>query len=71
MDGAVKNLMACSLDQTKKHQGPYKREYQKVGQAFYAFGQVFGMEESKGKESILLFLSINEMKLICINTNFN
>lgn len=48
MDGAVKNLMATSLDQTKKHQGPYKREYQKIGQAFYALGQAFGMEEATG-----------------------
>lgn len=40
--------MATSLDQTKKHQGPYKREYQKIGQAFYALGQAFGMEEATG-----------------------
>lgn len=58
MDGAVKNLMATSLDQTKKHQGPYKREYQKIGQAFYALGQAFGMEEATGKLKFHAFLVI-------------
>ncbi|RZF41211.1 hypothetical protein LSTR_LSTR011592 [Laodelphax striatellus] len=46
MDIAVKNLMATSLDQTKKHQGPYKREYQKIGQAFYSLGQAFSIEDA-------------------------
>ncbi|KAF6216071.1 hypothetical protein GE061_000409 [Apolygus lucorum] len=38
VDGAVKFLMDTAIDQTKKHMGPYKKEFQKVGQAFYAFG---------------------------------
>lgn len=48
MDSAVKHLMETAADQTKKHQGPYKREYQKVGQAFYALGQAMGTELPKG-----------------------
>ncbi|XP_026277188.1 sorting nexin lst-4 [Frankliniella occidentalis] len=41
MDGAVKNLLATAYDQSKKHQGPYKREYQRIGQAFTSLGQSF------------------------------
>ncbi|KAK9497596.1 hypothetical protein O3M35_004294 [Rhynocoris fuscipes] len=48
MDSAVKHLMETAVDQTKKHQGPYKREYQKIGQAFYALGQAMGTELPKG-----------------------
>ncbi|XP_068082349.1 sorting nexin lst-4 isoform X2 [Anabrus simplex] len=49
MDNAVKNLMATGIDQTKKHQGPYKREYQKIGQAFLSLGQAFEMDGSRGR----------------------
>lgn len=38
LDNSLKNLMATVVEQTKKHQGPYKREFQKVGESFYAFG---------------------------------
>ncbi|XP_075219243.1 sorting nexin 33-like protein SH3PX1 isoform X2 [Lycorma delicatula] len=55
MDGAVKHLMATCLDQTKKHQGPYKREYQKVGQALYTLGQAFNMEETSGKNELFVY----------------
>lgn len=48
MDSAVKHLMETAADQTKKHQGPYKREFQKIGQAFYALGQAMGTELPKG-----------------------
>ena len=41
MDGAVKNLMATAVDETKKCQGPYKREYQRIGSAFHALGDAF------------------------------
>jgi len=47
MDGAVKNLMETAIDQTKKHQGHYKREFQKIGHAFYALGQAMGTESTK------------------------
>ncbi|XP_063218974.1 sorting nexin lst-4 isoform X2 [Bacillus rossius redtenbacheri] len=50
MDGAVKNLMATGVDQTKKHQGPYKREFQKIGQAFLMFGQAAEID-SAGSQS--------------------
>ncbi|XP_069692869.1 sorting nexin lst-4 isoform X2 [Periplaneta americana] len=46
MDGAVKNLMATAVDQTKKHQGPYKREYQRIGHAFSALGLAFREDDS-------------------------
>lgn len=42
MDGAVKILVETASDQTKKHQGPYKREYQKVGLAFNTLAQAMG-----------------------------
>lgn len=48
MDSTLKNLMATGIDQTKKHQGPYKREYQKIGHAFASLGQAFAMEEHPG-----------------------
>lgn len=41
MDGAVRNLITTAFDQTKKHQGPYKREYQRIGQAFMGLGKSF------------------------------
>lgn len=41
MDGAVKNLLVTAYDQSKKHQGAYKREYQRIGQAFTSLGQAF------------------------------
>jgi sorting nexin-9/18/33 len=49
MDGALKILMATVTDQVKKHQGPYKREYQKMGNAFSALGLAFREDESAGK----------------------
>jgi sorting nexin-9/18/33 len=51
MDGAVKVLMATGTDQVKKHQGPYKREYQKIGHAFSALGMAFREDETAGKLS--------------------
>jgi len=46
MDGAVKILMATGTDQVKKHQGPYKREYQRIGHAFSALGLAFREDDS-------------------------
>jgi hypothetical protein len=40
MDAAVKLMMATAADQVKKHQGPYKREYQKIGQSFLQLSTV-------------------------------
>uniref|UniRef100_T1I488 Sorting nexin protein WASP-binding domain-containing protein n=1 Tax=Rhodnius prolixus TaxID=13249 RepID=T1I488_RHOPR len=53
MDSAVKHLMETAADQTKKHQGPYKREFQKIGQAFYALGQAMGTELPKDLQSLI------------------
>lgn len=60
MDGAVKHLMITCFDQTKKHQGPYKREYQKIGQAFYTLGQAFNMEEASGSSERSLTAAIKK-----------
>lgn len=49
MDGAIKILMATAADQTKKHQGLYKREYQRIGHAFSALGMAFREDDSTGK----------------------
>jgi sorting nexin-9/18/33 len=49
MDGAVKILMATAVDQVKKHQGLYKREYQRIGDAFSALGTAFREDDSAGK----------------------
>lgn len=49
MDGALKILMATATDQIKKHQGPYKREYQRIGHAFSALGLAFREDDSAGK----------------------
>lgn len=54
MDGAVKELMATAFDQTKKHQGHYKREYQRIGHAFTGLGQAF--EEPPCKFHKLAFI---------------
>lgn len=49
MDGAIKILTATVTDQTKKHQGPYKREYQRIGHSFSALGLAFREDDSAGK----------------------
>lgn len=38
LDTAIKNLLATAADQTKKYQGPFKREYLKIGESFYSLG---------------------------------
>lgn len=38
LDPVVKNFMAMAVDQTKKHQVLYKREFQKIGQCFVFLG---------------------------------
>ncbi|KAF0295217.1 Sorting nexin lst-4 [Amphibalanus amphitrite] len=44
MDAAVKLLQTISVDQIKKHQGPYKREFQKISHGFKALSQAFGSD---------------------------
>jgi hypothetical protein len=48
MDNAVKNLMITSVDQTKKCQAQYKREYQKIGQTFHMLGTAFDLDNTTG-----------------------
>jgi hypothetical protein len=55
MDSAVKILMATAVDQTKKHQGPYKREYQRIGHAFSALGLAFREDDSAGELGFCYF----------------
>ena len=44
MDSSVKQLQAISVDQIKKHQGPYKREFQKISHGFKSLSQAFGSD---------------------------
>ena len=44
MDSAVKLLQTISVDQIKKHQGPYKREFQKISHGFKSLSQAFGSD---------------------------
>jgi hypothetical protein len=48
MDLAVKTLVATSMDQTKKCQAQYKREYQKIGQTFHMLGTAFDLDNTSG-----------------------
>lgn len=45
LDAAVKNLMITAQDQSKKHQGPYKREYMKIGESFANLGAALEQDE--------------------------
>lgn len=38
LDPVVKSFMAMAMDQGKKHQNLYKKEFQKIGQSFASFG---------------------------------
>jgi len=44
----VKNLTNVVLDQVKKWQNLYKREYQRIGHSFTTFGAAFGSEDQIG-----------------------
>lgn len=52
LDSAIKNLMAVASDQIKKHQGPYKREFQKIGESFHRLGFALSSEEKSGMLSL-------------------
>lgn len=50
LDPVVKNFMAMAVDQTKKHQVLYKREFQKIGQSFSALSHALESDDSsRGK----------------------
>ncbi|XP_026675152.1 sorting nexin lst-4 [Ceratina calcarata] len=50
LDPVVKNFMAMAIDQTKKCQVLYKREFQKIGQSFTALGHALeGDDISRGR----------------------
>ncbi|XP_046406008.1 sorting nexin lst-4 [Ischnura elegans] len=48
MDLAVKNLMATSVDQAKKHQRHYKSEFQRVGQSFLTMSNALRADDAAG-----------------------
>ncbi|XP_066582375.1 sorting nexin lst-4 isoform X2 [Prorops nasuta] len=50
LDSVVKNFMAIIMDQAKKHQVLYKREFQKIGQSFTSLGHSLeGDDSSRGR----------------------
>lgn len=46
LDPVVKNFMAMAVDQAKKHQVLYKREFQKVGQSFTSLGHALEADDN-------------------------
>lgn len=38
MENGIKNLMLTSQEQSKRHQGPYKREFQRIGECIFSLG---------------------------------
>ncbi|XP_055343417.1 sorting nexin-33-like isoform X2 [Paramacrobiotus metropolitanus] len=47
MDNSVRFLHSSAADNAKRHMGPFKREYEKMGQAFRTLGQAFEQDPSK------------------------
>ncbi|XP_032511767.1 sorting nexin lst-4 [Danaus plexippus] len=45
MDSSVKSLTNMCIAQTKRFQGPYKSDCQKVGEAFYNLGNALSLDE--------------------------
>lgn len=45
LDTALKSLMSTAMDQMKKCQGAYKREYSRIGESFYTLGTAIESEE--------------------------
>ncbi|XP_065215690.1 sorting nexin-9-like [Planococcus citri] len=60
MDVAIKNLSNVVNDQVKKWQTLYKREYQRIGHSFIAYGQAYGMEEQSGYSRAHVMEAIKE-----------
>lgn len=52
LDSAIKNLMSVAMDQAKKHQGPYKREFAKISESFHRLGFALSSEEKSGMLSL-------------------
>lgn len=47
LETSVKNLFNTAVDQTKKHQVQYKREYVKIGESFGEFGGALELDDAK------------------------
>ncbi|GJQ65168.1 hypothetical protein Trydic_g7309 [Trypoxylus dichotomus] len=52
LDSAIKNLMTIAVDQMKKHQGPYKREFSRISESFHRLGFALSSEEKSGMLSL-------------------
>ncbi|XP_062590061.1 sorting nexin-33-like [Saccostrea cucullata] len=46
MDDNVRNMLQIGHDSRKKHLGPYKREFQKIGGSFKQMAETFNLDES-------------------------
>lgn len=54
MDASIKNLVNTSLDQTKKYQGLYKKDYEKIGLAFQSLSVAFDLDKTPGNPRVNL-----------------
>ncbi|XP_078589899.1 sorting nexin-33-like [Branchiostoma floridae x Branchiostoma japonicum] len=52
MDDSVKNLLAVAAESTKKHMGGFKREYQRVGEAFTKLGTTFDLDKKPSSKPL-------------------
>lgn len=59
MDTSIKNLVSASFDQTKKHQNTYKKDYEKIGQAFQSLSYAFSLDKTPGNPRSNLTNAIN------------
>ena len=53
MSNAVGFVHGAAAENAKRHMGPFKREYEKMGQAFRTLGQAFELDPIKCKVSLL------------------
>ncbi|XP_078676058.1 sorting nexin-33-like [Branchiostoma floridae x Branchiostoma belcheri] len=52
MDDSAKNLLAVAAESTKKHMGGFKREYQRVGEAFTKLGTTFDLDKKPSSKPL-------------------
>ncbi|KAK6626062.1 hypothetical protein RUM43_006366 [Polyplax serrata] len=64
MDASIKILSSTSYDQTKKYQGLYKKDYEKIGQAFQALSYAFSLDKTPGNPRLNLTNAISTTSAI-------
>lgn len=64
MDTSIKILCSTSYDQTKKYQGLYKKDYEKIGQAFQSLSFAFGLDKVPGNPRANLTSAISTTSAI-------